>query len=74
MIKVLAHGNQHLQAVCPKCGCFFEYGTEDICLVRLIPAKGITKYPIHSWKEVKCPECGFEIQVGGNDADTTGIS
>lgn len=64
MIKVLAHGNQHLQAACPKCGCFFEYETEDIQPVQLVPANN--RYSItHSWKEVKCPECGFGIQVGG---------
>ena len=66
MIKVLAHGNQHLQAVCPKCGCFFEYETEDIYAVQMFQ-KGKRGYEnIHSWKEVKCPECGFGIQVGGN--------
>ena len=64
MIKVLAHGNQHLQAVCPKCGCFFEYETEDVyskqTTVGLIAWDVITR-------EVKCPECGMGIQVGGNE-------
>lgn len=64
MIKVLAHGNQHLPAVCPKCGCFFEFEPEDIHSVQMIPQDN-NKFPIHSWKEVKCPECGFKIQVGG---------
>ena len=62
MIKVLAHGNQHLQAVCPKCGCFFEYNTEDI-------ESELKTFGLIAWdvitKVVKCPECGFKIQVGG---------
>ena len=70
MIKVLAHGNQHLQAVCPRCGCLFEYETEDIYSVQMIPAdnKG-NKYFIRTWKEVRCPECGFGINVGGTDGN-----
>lgn len=63
MIKVLAHGNQHLQAVCPRCGCVFEYGAEDVHskqeTVGLIAWDVITK-------EVKCPECDLGIRVGSN--------
>lgn len=64
MIDVLAHGNQHLQAVCSKCGCVFEYGAEDVynkqTIVGLIAWTVITR-------EVRCPECGFWIQVRGNN-------
>lgn len=65
MIKVLAHGNQHLQAVCPKCGCFFEFESEDIQSVQMFPPDTANRERMMSWKMVKCPECGFEIQVGG---------
>ena len=66
MIKVLAHGNQHLQAVCPKCGCFFQYETEDIETIQKYTPGSRTAYLDLNWKIVKCPECGFDIQVGGN--------
>lgn len=62
MIKVLAHGNQHLQAVCPKCGCRFEYSLEDV--YRKQTTVGLIAWDV-IMKMVKCPECGFEIQVGG---------
>lgn len=66
MIKVLAHGNQHLQAVCPRCGCFFEYETEDINTIQAYTPGSKTAYLDLNWKIVKCPECRFDIQVGGN--------
>ena len=67
MIKILAHGNQHLQAVCPKCGCFFEYGTEDIHAVQMYEPgkKSITNTIV--WNEVRCPECNLGIKVGGQE-------
>lgn len=62
MIKVLAHGNQHLQAVCPKCGCVFEYNADDV--YRKQRTVGLIAWDV-IMKMVKCLECGFEIQVGG---------
>ena len=65
MIKVLAHGNQHLQAVCPRCGCFFEYDREDIHATQVCaPGKESISNPV-VWNEVNCPECNLGIRVGG---------
>ena len=65
MIKVLAHGNQHLQAVCPRCGCFFEYSSEDIHATQVCcPGTESISNPV-VWNEVKCPECNLGIRVGG---------
>ena len=61
MIKVLAHGNKYDWAVCPECGCIFEYSTEDVhesqpSTIGLIAGEVFNK-------EVRCPECGYRIPV-----------
>lgn len=63
MIKVLAHGNQHLQAVCPKCGCVFVYSAEDVH--REQKTVGLIAWDVIV-RTVRCPECGFGVNVGGN--------
>ncbi len=60
MIKVLAHGNQHLQEVCPKCGCLFEYSAEDVYEKKI--TVGLIAWDVIT-KVVKCPECGLEITI-----------
>ena len=67
MIKVLAHGNQHLQAVCPNCGCVFEYSAEDVH--REQKTVGLIAWDVII-RVVRCPECGFRINVGGADGNT----
>ena len=67
MIKVLAHGNQHLQAVCPKCGCVFVYSAEDVH--REQKTVGLIAWDVIV-RTVRCPECGFGVNVGGADGNT----
>jgi len=43
-IKVIKHGAKVFKAICPICGCEFEYEYEDI----------LRDY----FKQVKCPDCG----------------
>jgi hypothetical protein len=45
-IKVIKHGTKVFRAVCPICGCEFEYEYEDLK----------TEYGFV--REVKCPDCG----------------
>ena len=61
MINVLAHGNKYEQAVCPKCGCIFEYSAEDVH--KNTKTIGLIAWDV-VYKEVKCPECGCGITVG----------
>ena len=60
MINVLSHGNQHLQATCPKCGCVFEYESEDVHKERKIV--GLISWDVFV-DLVKCPECGQSIYI-----------
>ena len=48
-IKVIKHGTKVFRAVCPICGCEFEYEYEDLK----------TEYGFV--KEVKCPDCGNTV-------------
>ena len=61
MIKVLAHGDQHLQAVCPRCGCFFEFDREDIQHAQSFCPESSWQGD-HSW--IPCPECGARLNQG----------
>ena len=66
MIKVLAAGYPFRKYTCRLCGCFFEYETEDIETIQKYTPESRTAYLDLNWKIVKCPECRFDIQVGGN--------
>lgn len=48
-IKIIKHGKETFKAVCPICGCEFEYEFEDLT----------TQYGIA--KQVVCPDCGERI-------------
>jgi len=48
-IKVIKHGTKVFRAVCPLCGCEFEYEYEDLK----------TEYGFV--REVKCPDCGNTV-------------
>jgi len=45
-IKVIKHGETKFRAICPTCGCEFEYEFEDL----------VNQYDFI--KQVKCPDCG----------------
>ena len=60
MIKVLAHGKQQQQAVCPKCGCVFEYSAEDVYKEQR--TVGLIAFDVFV-EAVKCPECGKVIYI-----------
>ena len=48
-IKIIKHGENKFQAICPICGCVFEYGLEDLTLYQ------------DGRKGVKCPDCNEVI-------------
>lgn len=51
-IKIIKHGASKFKAICPVCGCEFEYDLEDI-----ISEQYSLLDQIHI-KQVKCPDCG----------------
>ena len=57
-IKVIKHGNKVFTAVCPICGCEFEYEVED--LVETDDKESLTYGA--KVRAVKCPECGEVIK------------
>ena len=57
-IKVIRHGNKIFTAVCPICGCEFEYEVED--LVETDDKESLTYGA--KVRTVKCPECGEVIK------------
>lgn len=52
MIKVITHGEKKFQAVCPLCGCTFEYELEDTK-----KGEGVFSNTYY----VTCPDCGETI-------------
>ena len=57
-IKVIKHGSRVFKAICPICGCEFEYEVEDL------KEEADTESLTYNAKVriVKCPDCGEKIK------------
>ena len=63
-LKIIKHGNKYSKnkiAICPLCGCEFEYDNND---AKIEKAFYFTLFPRQYKAYIKCPECNKEICLG----------
>lgn len=63
-LRIIKHGNKYSEnkiAICPLCGCEFEYDNNDTGIEK---AFCFTSFPPEYKTYVKCPECDKEICLG----------
>lgn len=63
-LKIIKHGNKYSKnkiAICPLCGCEFEYDNND---AKIEKAFYFTLFPLQYKTYIKCPECNKEIYLG----------
>ena len=60
-LRIIKHGNKYSKnkiAICPLCGCEFEYDSNDTEIDKTFC---FTSFPPTYKTYVKCPECGAKI-------------
>jgi DNA-directed RNA polymerase subunit RPC12/RpoP len=63
-LKIIKHGNKYSKnkiAICPLCGCEFEYDNND---AKIEKAFYFTLFPLQYKAYIKCPECNKKICLG----------
>lgn len=63
-MRIIKHGNKYSKnkiAICPLCGCEFEYDNND---TEIEKSFCFMTYPPTYKTYVKCPECDKEICLG----------
>ena len=64
MIKIIHPGVISFEDVCPKCMCKFSFDPEDVTLETVLDNSGT---PAAGFFRIKCPYCGDEMTIIGNN-------